>query len=141
MDSMDLLHYLQILKMFILTSDTWEIDRKSYWQEMIWENLRTLWIYWVFQRFCETTWNWTVFWFYVNCDPFMFLPLGCDMWLPGDYPARYYSLCDLGILAPIFVMVISFGFVSAMSSVFVTTMSYDLRLDFQVLEWCFDSSQ
>ena len=30
MDSMDLLHYLQILKMFILTSDTWEIDRKSY---------------------------------------------------------------------------------------------------------------
>ena len=43
----------------------------------------------------------------------MFLPLGCDMWLPGDYPARYYNLCDLGILAAIFVMVISSGFVLA----------------------------
>lgn len=30
------------------------------------------------------------------------------MWLPGDYLARYYSLCDIGILAPIFVMAIEF---------------------------------
>ena len=30
-----------------------------------------------------------------------------------DYLARYYSLCDLGILALFFVMVISSGFVSA----------------------------
>ena len=42
----------------------------------------------------------------------MFLPLGSDMWLPGDYLARYYSLCDIGILALIFVMVMSSGFVS-----------------------------
>ena len=38
----------------------------------------------------------------------MFLLLGCDMWLPGDYLPRYYSLSDIGILAPIFVMVIKF---------------------------------
>ena len=47
------------------------------------------------------------------------LPLGCDMWLLGDYLARYYSLCDIGILAPIFVTVISSSFVSTMSSSFV----------------------
>ena len=60
-----------------------------------------------------------------------------DMWLPSDYLARYYSLYDISILAPIFVMVIefrlcdgdefrlcdsilSFDCVSPMSSVFVT---------------------
>ena len=48
------------------------------------------------------------------------LPMCCDMWLLGDYLARYYSLCDIGILAPVFVMVISFSFVSAMSSGFVS---------------------
>ena len=51
------------------------------------------------------------------------LPMCCDMWLLGDYLARYYSLCDISILAPIFVMVISSGFVSAMSSGFVSAMS------------------
>ena len=30
-----------------------------------------------------------------------------------DYPARYYSLYDIDILAPVFMMVISFGFVPA----------------------------
>ena len=76
--------------------------------------LRTLWLYWVFQRlFCEITWNWTVFWFHVYYKLFMFLPLDNDMWLLGDYLARYYSLCDIGILAPVFVMVISSGFVLA----------------------------
>ena len=44
----------------------------------------------------------------------------CDMWLLGDYLARYYSLCDIGILALVFVMVISSGFVSVMSSGFVS---------------------
>ena len=43
----------------------------------------------------------------------MFLPLSYDMWLHDDYLARYYSLCNNGILAPVFVMVIEFGFVSA----------------------------
>ena len=43
-----------------------------------------------------------------------------DMWLLNDYLARYYSLCDIGILVPVFVMVISSGFVSAMSSGFVS---------------------
>ena len=70
--------------------------------------------------FGETTWNWTVFWFHVNCELIMFLPLGYDMWLFGDYPARYYSLCDIGILAPVFVMAMSSGFVSVMSSGFVS---------------------
>ena len=50
----------------------------------------------------------------------MFLSLGYDMWFPCDYPVRYYSLCDLGILAPVFVMVISSSFVLALSSSFVS---------------------
>ena len=50
----------------------------------------------------------------------MFLPLGYDMWLPGDYLARYCSLCAIGILAPVFVMVMSSSFVLAMSSSFVS---------------------
>ena len=50
----------------------------------------------------------------------MFLPLGYDMWLPGDYLARYYSLCAISILAPVFVMVMSSSFVLAMSSSFVS---------------------
>ena len=91
-----------------------KIYTKSSWQEMSLKALRTLWLYWVFQRlFCEITWNWTVFWFHVYYKLFMFLPLDSDMWLLGDYLARYYSLCDIGILAPVFVMVISFGSMSA----------------------------
>ena len=111
MDFMDLLHYLQNLKMLL----SWlvifgKIDTISSWQEMSLKVLRTLWIYWVwyFKGFRETTWNWFVFWFHVNCELFMFLSLGYDMWLPGDYLGRYYRLCDIGILAPVFVMVIEF---------------------------------
>ena len=111
MNFMDLLHYLQNLKMLL----SWlvifgKIDIVSSWQEMSLKILRTLWIYWVwyFKGFSETTWNWIMFWFHVNCELFMFLPLGYDMWLPGDYLARYYSLCDISILAHVFVMVIEF---------------------------------
>ena len=43
-------------------------------------------------------------------------------WLLGDYLVKYYSLCDIGILAPVFVMVISSGFVLAMSSGFVSAV-------------------
>ena len=50
----------------------------------------------------------------------MFLALDWDMWLTDDYPIRYYSLCDIGILAPVFVMVMSSDFVSAISSDFVS---------------------
>ena len=50
----------------------------------------------------------------------------CDIWLLGDYLARYYSLCDIGILAPVFVMVISFGFVSSMGSGFVSANQFRL---------------
>ena len=46
----------------------------------------------------------------------------CDMWLLDDYLARYYSMCDIGILAPVFVMVVSSRFVSAMSSGFVSAV-------------------
>ena len=49
----------------------------------------------------------------------MFLALDCDMWLIDDYPIRYYTLCDISILAPIFMMVMSSDFVSTMSSGFV----------------------
>ena len=52
------------------------------------------------------------------CELFMFYPCAVTC----DYLARYYSLCDIGILAPVFVMVISFGFVSAMSSGFVSVI-------------------
>ena len=41
------------------------------------------------------------------------LPMYFDMWLLSDYLARYYSLCDIGTLVPVLVMVISSGFVSA----------------------------
>ena len=70
------------------------IDKKEVWR--LWEACEYLWI---LKGFCETTWNWTVFWFHVNCEHFMLLPLGYDMWFPGDYPARCRSICDIGILA------------------------------------------
>ena len=62
-----------------------------------------------------------VFWIKVMWALYV-LSMCCDMWLLGDYLARYYSLCDIGILAPVFVMVISFDFVSAMSSDFVSAI-------------------
>ena len=103
-----------------------KIDTKSSRQEMSLKALRTLWIFWIFQRFL---WNYLK----LNCVlnsyklwTLYVLPLGCDMWLSSDYLARYYSLCDIGILVPIVVMVMSSGFVSAMSSVFVTTDLFHL---------------
>ena len=97
-----------------------KIDTKSSWQEMSLKALRTLWIFWMFQRFL---WNYLK----LNCVLISYklwalyvFTFGLwhviTRWLPS-----YYSLCDLGILAPVFVMVISFGFVSAMSSGFVST--------------------
>ena len=62
-----------------------------------------------------------VFWIKVMWALYV-LPMCYDMWLLGDYLARYYSLCDIGILAPVFVTVISSGFVSAMSSGFVSAV-------------------
>ena len=49
-----------------------------------------------------------VFWINVNLWALYVLPMCCDMWWPGNYLARYYSLCDIDILAPVFVMVIKF---------------------------------
>ena len=82
---------------FILTCDIWDNWYKIFLTRNELKALRILWIYWVwyFKGFCEITWNWIVFWFLVNCELFMFLPLGCDMWLLGDYLTRYYSLCDI----------------------------------------------
>ena len=57
------------------------------------------------QIFYETTWKWiTYFELNVICELFMFYPYAVIC----DYLARYYSLCDIGILAPTFVMVIKF---------------------------------
>ena len=81
---------------------------KSFWQEMSLKALRSLWISLDIKRFCETTWKWTMFWIHVIYELFIFYPKCYDMWFPGNYLARYYSLCDIGILAPVFVMV--FGF-------------------------------
>ena len=58
-----------------------------------------------------------------------------------DYLARYYSLCDIGILAPVFVMVISSGFVSAMSSGFVLAIIMWPWVRFFGLERCCYCSQ
>ena len=82
---------------FILTCDIWDNWYKIFLTRNELKALRILWIYWVwyFKGFCEITWNWIVFWFLVNYELFMFLPLGCNMWLLGDYLARYYSLCDI----------------------------------------------
>ena len=107
MDFVDLLYYLQNLKM---------LRYLGKWIQNLLDKKRVLWesceYFGYFKGFCEITWNWNVFWFHVNCEFFMFLPLSYDMWLTGDYLARYYSLCDNGILAPVFVMVIKSGFVS-----------------------------
>ena len=70
------------------------IDKKWFWKT--WEPCEYI---GYFKGFCETTWNWIVFWFHVNYELFMLLPLCCDIWLPSDYPARCRSLCDIGILA------------------------------------------
>ena len=43
------------------------------------------------------------------------------MWLPSDYLARYYSLCDIDILAPVFVTAYEFRLCDGeMSSIFMT---------------------
>ena len=57
------------------------IDKKWFWKT--WEPCEYI---GYFKGFYETTWNWTVFWFHVNCEFFMLLPLGCDMWLPSQMP-------------------------------------------------------
>ena len=72
---------------------------------MILENLRSSWIPLGIKRFYETTWKWiTYFELNVICELFIFYP--CAM--TCDYLARYYSLCDIGILTPIFVTIIEF---------------------------------
>ena len=118
-----------------------KIDTKSSRQEMSLKALRTLWIFWIFQRFL---WNYLK----LNCVlnscklwTLYVLPLGCDMWLSSDYLARYYSLCDIGILVPIFVMVMSSGFVSAMSFGFVLAIVMWCWVRFSSLERCCYCSQ
>ena len=96
-----------------------KIDTKSSWQEMSLKALRTLWIFWIFQRFLWNYLKLNCVWISCKLWALYVFPWAVT-WLPGDYLARYYSLCDLGILAPIFVMVISFGFVSAVRSDFVS---------------------
>ena len=71
------------------------IDKKWFWKT--WEPCEYI---GYFNGFCETTWNWIVFWFHVNCKLFMFLPFSRDVWLLGDYLAKCRSLGDIGILTP-----------------------------------------
>lgn len=51
------------------------LDKKWVWR--LWELYE---YFGYFKVFCETTWNWTVFGFYVNCKLFMFFPwaVTCD---------------------------------------------------------------
>ena len=88
-----------------------------------------------FKGFCETNLKLNCVWISYKLWALYVFPLGCDMWLPGDYLVRYYSLCDLGILAPVFVMVISFGFVSAMSSGFVSMDQFRLCVGDEFRHW------
>ena len=53
------------------------IDKKWFWK--IWEPCEYI---GYFKDFCETTWNWTVFWFHVNFELFMFYPWAMTF----DYP-------------------------------------------------------
>ena len=101
MDFMDLLHYLKnskdVLFWLVIFGKLIEnvIDKKLFWK--IWEPCEYI---RYFKGFYETTWKWTVFWFHVNCELSVFLLLGRNMWLSGDYLARCRSLCDIGILSP-----------------------------------------
>ena len=51
------------------------LDKKWVWR--LWELCE---YFGYFKSFCETTWNWTVFWFHVNCELFMFFlwAVACD---------------------------------------------------------------
>ena len=82
-----------------------------------------------------------VFWIKGNLWAPYVLPMCCDMWLPGDYLTRYYSLCDIGILAPVFVMVISSGFVSEMNPGFMSAIVMWSWVRFSSLERCCYYSQ
>ena len=80
-DFMDLLYYLKDLKMLYL--DLWYLGKliqnlfDKEWVWRLWEPCEYI---GYFKGFCETTWNWTVFWFHVNCELFMFYPwaVTCD---------------------------------------------------------------
>ena len=92
-----------------MTCDIWKnLIQNSSWQEMSLKALRTLWIYWVFQRFLWSYLEMNCVLNSCNLLALYVLPLCRDVWLLGDYLARYYSLCDIGILALVFVMVIEF---------------------------------
>ena len=125
-----------------MTYVIWEVNTKSFWQEMSWG----LWESSEYLGHSNILWNYLemnyVFWINVNLWALYVLPMCCDMWLPGNYLARYYSLCDIDILAPVFVMVIKFRLcdgifssdcVSAMSSIFV--MTYLFRLSDGIIMW------
>ena len=91
----------------ILTCIIGEIDRKFIDKKLFWK----------FWELCEMLGYWKVLWNYLemnyvsnsrNLLAFYVLPFCQDVWLPGDYLTRYNSLCDIDILAPVFVMVIEF---------------------------------
>ena len=116
-----------------MTYVIWEVNKKSFWQEMSWR----LWEPCEYLGHSNILWNYLevnyIFWIKGNLWALYVLPMCCDMWLLGDYLARYYSLCDISVLAPIFVMVISSGFVS--------TIVMWPWVRFSGLEWCCYCSQ
>ena len=105
------------------------LDKKWVWR--LYESCEYLWILKVLRNYLE-----------MNCVlnscnlwALYVLPLYHDMWLLGDYLARYYSLCDIGILALVFVMVIEFRLCDQqwvpslwrqISSIFVTVYEFHL---------------
>ena len=126
---------------FIFTYVIWEVNTKSFWQEMSWR----LWEPCEYLGRPNILWNYLevnyVFWIKVKLWAPYVLLMCCDMWLPGNYLTRYYSLCDIGILAPVFVSAISSGFVLAMSSSFVSAIVMWPWVRFSGLERCCYCSQ
>ena len=86
MDFMDLLHYSQFKDALIIG----RVDTKSSWQEMRLKALRSLWISLDIKK---VLWNYLEMNCVLNsCNLWALyvLPLCRDVWLPGDYLARYY---------------------------------------------------
>ena len=100
MDFMDLWHHLQNLKMLWRLGKLIQtlLDKKWVWR--LWEACEYLLI---LKGFVKLLGNELCF-DYVICELFMFYH--CTVMC--DYLAKYYSLCDIGILASVFVMVIEF---------------------------------
>ena len=81
------------------------------------------------QIFYETTWKWIMYFeLKVICELFIFYP--CTV--TCDYLNRYYSLCDIGILAPFLWWLLAPALCRRWVSALYRRLSCGLGLDFLV---------